>query len=147
MEDVHFFGKDKWGWLQCLPRDAPDLAIASMTGAALRLDNQKNERKGVSIYHDTNGSPVLCPVHALGQFYLCICNNGGKKKTFLSAYFDKGIEVNVTAEHISRGLNIMAAALDYLSLKGIPIGRIDTHLQLRGWANALALNGFSDMQI
>jgi hypothetical protein len=34
MEDVRFFGKDKWGWLRCPPRDAPDLEIASAMGAA-----------------------------------------------------------------------------------------------------------------
>jgi hypothetical protein len=40
-----------------------------------------------------------------------------------------------------------AAALDYPSLKGIPINKIDTHSLRSGGANALALNGYSDMRI
>jgi hypothetical protein len=40
-----------------------------------------------------------------------------------------------------------AAALDYPSLKGIPIDRIDTHSLRSGGAKALALSGYSDMQI
>jgi hypothetical protein len=147
MEDVRVFGKDKWGRLQCLPRDALDLAIASTMGATLKLDNQKNGWKGVSMYHETNGDPVLCPVCALGQRYMHICNNGGKKKTFLSTYYEGGIEVHVTAEHIFHGLKIAAAALDYPSLKEIPIKKIDTHLLPNSRANALALSCFFDMQI
>jgi hypothetical protein len=61
-----------------------------------------------------------------------ICNNGSKLKTFLSAYYDGGIEANVTVEQISYGLKVAAAALDYPSLKGIPIERIDTHLLQSG---------------
>jgi hypothetical protein len=141
MEDI-VFCKDKWGWLRCLPQGAPDLAIASATRAALKLDNQKNGWKGVSIYQEMNGDPVRCPVHALGQGYMHICKNGGKKKTFLSAYYEGGIEANVTAEHTSRGLKIAAAALDYLSPKGIPIKRTDTHSLRSGGANTLALSSF-----
>jgi hypothetical protein len=74
-------------------------------------------------------------------------NNGGKNKTFLSAYYDEGIETNVTAEHISHDLKVAAAAIDYPSLKGTPIKRIDTHLLQSGRANALALSSFLDMQI
>ncbi len=40
-----------------------------------------------------------------------------------------------------------AAALNYPSLKGIPINRIDMHSLRNGGANALALSGYSDMQI
>jgi hypothetical protein len=38
-------------------------------------------------------------------------------------------------------------ALDYPSLKGIPIKRIDMHSLCSGKANALALSGYSNMQI
>jgi hypothetical protein len=40
-----------------------------------------------------------------------------------------------------------ATALNYPSLKEIPIDRIDTHSLRSGGANALALSGYSDMQI
>jgi hypothetical protein len=87
--------------------------------------------------------PSLCTWTAL----LTYLNNGGKKKTFLSANYDGGIEANVTVEHISHGQKAAAAALDYPSLKGIPIERINTHLLRSGRASALALRGVSDMQI
>ncbi len=51
------------------------------------------------------------------------------------------------ADHISKGEKMAAAALDYPSLKGMPINRIDTHSLCSGGANALALSGYSDMQI
>jgi hypothetical protein len=51
------------------------------------------------------------------------------------------------ANQISKGLKMVAAALDYPSLKEIPIDRIDTHSLCSGGANALALSGYSDMQI
>jgi hypothetical protein len=52
MEDVHFFAKDRRGRLRRLPRDASDEDIGAAAGAALKLDNQKNGWKGVSIYHE-----------------------------------------------------------------------------------------------
>jgi hypothetical protein len=66
MEDVNFFAKDRRGWLQCLPCDASDDNIGAAAGTALKLDNQKNRWKGVSIYHETNGDPTFCPIKAIG---------------------------------------------------------------------------------
>ncbi len=63
MEDVRFFGRDKTDRLRCLPQDASDQLIATASGATtLKLDNQKNGWKGVSIYHEENGDDVMCPV-------------------------------------------------------------------------------------
>ena len=44
-------------------------------------------------------------------------------------------------------LKTAAIALEYPILKGIPIERINTHSLRSGGANALALAGYSDMQI
>jgi hypothetical protein len=73
--------------------------------------------------------------------------NGRRPKTYLSMYFEKGLEYNAMVEHIFKGLKMAAAALDYPLLKGIPIKRINTHSLCSGGANALALSGYSDMQI
>ena len=54
---------------------------------------------------------------------------------------------NITAENISATLKVAATALDYPSLKGIPIDRVDTHLLRAGGANALSLAGYSDRDI
>ncbi len=47
MEDIKFFKKDNNGSLQCLPRTAKLAYIMSADGATLKLDNQKNNWKGV----------------------------------------------------------------------------------------------------
>jgi hypothetical protein len=57
------------------------------------------------------------------------------------------VRTDVTAEHISCLLKVAAEALLYPTNKGIPIQRINTHSLLSGGANALALVGYSDMQI
>ena len=53
----------------------------------------------------------------------------------------------VLTEHISWALKLAATALNYPSLKGIPITLIDIHSLCSGGANALALCGYSDTQI
>ncbi len=68
-------------------------------------------------------------------------------KTLLSTFWDKKIETDVTAEHISRALKSAATELHYPTNKGIPITRINTHSLRSGGANALALAGYSDTQI
>jgi hypothetical protein len=76
-----------------------------------------------------------------------IHTNGGTQKTFLFAYFDKGIEINMTADHTSQALKVAAAALNYPAQKGIPIDCVDKHSLRSGDANALALSSLTDMQI
>jgi hypothetical protein len=44
-------------------------------------------------------------------------------------------------------LKLAARALEYPTIKGIPIKRINTHSLCSGGANALALAGFSDTHI
>ncbi len=100
------------------------------------------------MYHEENGDAVMCPVRAIGRRIIHICTNGGTKNTFLSAYIDKGIvELSVTADPISQAVKVAAAALDYPAKKGIPIDCMYTHSLRSGGANALALSGFTDMQI
>ncbi len=62
MEDVRFFGRDKSGRLRCLPRDALDQLIATASDAVLKLDNQKNGWKVVSMYREENSDAIMCPI-------------------------------------------------------------------------------------
>jgi hypothetical protein len=74
--------------------------------------------------------------------------NGADTKTFLSAYYDdKGQRGDITNEDVSKALKAAAAVLEYPTMKGIPIDRIDTHSLRSGNANALSLSGYSDTQI
>eukprot|EP00984_Skeletonema_dohrnii_P028532 scaffold18565_cov71-Skeletonema_dohrnii-CCMP3373.AAC.3 len=127
--DITFFKVDDRGRLRQLPRDA------------------SNGWKGVCIHQEANGDCYLCPVRALGRRYTHIRNHTSDKTTFLSAVFTNGGRMDVTSRHISEGLKLAAAALDYPSCKGIPIDRIDTHSLRCGGANALSLAGYSDRQI
>ena len=146
-EDITFFKKNGAGQLRCLSREAPASLIAVADGATMKLDNQKNGWKGVCVYQETNDEEYLCPVRALGRRFLHIRAHGGSAKTLLSTFWNKETKTDVTAEHISRALKSAATELQYLTNKGIPITRINTHSLRSGGANALALAGYSDTQI
>jgi hypothetical protein len=64
-----------------------------------------------------------------------------------SWHTNEGKYFNVTSDHITSALKLVAKALEYPILKGIPIECINTHLLRSGGANALALAGYSDTQI
>jgi hypothetical protein len=149
MEDITFFAKDKQGNLRCLPWDATVDLIAAAEGATMKLDNQKNGWKGVCVYQEANGDPLNCPVRALGRRYLHLRKNGATKKTIISAYFNKGKgrRYDATSGHVSSALKLAAGALEYPTIKGIPMERVNTHSLRSGGANALALAGYSDTQI
>jgi hypothetical protein len=142
--DITFFAKDKHGHLLCLPCDAPSDLIASANGTTMKLDNQKNGWKGVCVYQECNGDSVHCPVRALGRRYLHLRSHRATQKTIISAYYQDGKRFDVTSDHISSALKLVATALEYTILKGIPIERISTHSLRSGGANALALSGYSD---
>ena len=69
------------------------------------------------------------------------------KKTDLSAYWVGGRRKYLNAENMSAALKFATTALNYPSLKGIPIDRVDTHSLRSGGANALSLAGYSDRDI
>ena len=69
------------------------------------------------------------------------------KNTYLSAYWVGGRRKDLNAENMSTALKISTTALNYPSLKGIPIDRLDTHSLRSGGANALYLVGYRDRDI
>jgi len=147
VKDVTFFRRDKAGQLRQLPRNAEAHLIMSANSATLKLDNQKNGWKGVCIHQHTNGDSYSCPVRALGRRILHIRENNGSQNSPLSAVCTNGAWTFVTHSHMSSGIKLAAAALDYPACKGIPIERIDTHSLRCGGANALALSGYKDREI
>ncbi len=147
VEDVTFFKTDKHGILRCLPHNAPFSLITTAESATLKLDNQKNGWKGVWVHQEANGEAFNCPVKALAHRVIHICENGGDQKALLSAIYVEGVRYDVTGDDISMGLKMAATLLYYPSTWGIPIKRVDTHSLHSGGANALALSGYSDIQI
>ncbi len=129
------------------PSYAPADLIASVDGATMKLDNQKNGWKGVCVYQEANGDSIHCPVQALSRCYLHLRAHGATAKTIISAYYHDGKRFDITADHISLALKLAAKVLEYPILKGIPIEQINTHSLRSGGANALALAGYSDTQI
>ena len=59
----------------------------------------------------------------------------------------KGKRKDLNADNMSAALKFATTALNYPSLKGIPIDRVDTHSLRLGGANALSLTGYSDRYI
>lgn len=114
--------------------------------AMLQLDNHKNGCHSVCIHHETNGGSVTCSVHVLGCDYISIHGHSKKPKVTLSAYFTKGTHHDVTDKHMQAAHKYAAVMLGN-SLRGFPIEQINTHSLCSGWANALALVGYSDTQL
>ncbi len=54
---------------------------------------------------------------------------------------------DITNEDITVALKLAATILEYPTVKGKPIDRIDTHSLRSGGANVLSLAGFSDTEI
>ena len=113
----------------------------------MKLDNQINGWKGVCVYQQYNGDEQYSPVRAVGRRSVSIRKTIADRKAYLSAYWTDGKQRDVTSENISAALKFGATALDYPSLKGIPIGRVDTYSLRAGGANALSLAGYSDQDI
>ncbi len=100
------------------------------------------------VYQEINGKPYLCPVRALGRQFIHMRHNKANNKEPISAYWESHCVVAyVMAKHMTRALKLAATMLQYLTQKGMPITRINTHSLRSGGANALALSGYSDTQI
>ena len=149
MKDVAFYVRDRSGNLRQLPCDATDKWILHRAvGATLRLTNQKNGWKNVCLHQEATGDDLVCPVKALARIYCQTRKQTKNLNCFLSTYWDeKGIKRDITNKHISSGLKLAAAALNYPLSRGIDIDKIDTHSLRAGGANALSLAGYSDTQI
>jgi hypothetical protein len=80
IEDVSFYKKNSRGNLRYLPCDASDELIMMADGARLKLDNKKNGRKGVCVYHKANGDIMHCPVHATARCFLHLRSRGAMQK-------------------------------------------------------------------
>ena len=147
LQDVTFFKEDANGRLRQLSRNANEHDIMSANSATLKLDNQKNGWKGVCVNQQTNGEAIHCPVRALGRRVLHIRKHAFTLDTLLSTFVVNGQQYDVTDNDIRKSLKMAAELLNYPTLKGIPLNRIDTHSLRSGGANALSLSGFSDREI
>jgi hypothetical protein len=99
------------------------------------------------VHQETNGEAFNCPVKALGCRVIHLRENSGDNKSLLSAFYLDGIRYDVTGEDISKGLKMATMLLHYPALRGVPIEPINMHSLQSGSTNALALSGYSDMQI
>ncbi len=147
LENMTFFKTDKKGILRCLPHNAPYSLIMTVESTTLKLDNQKNGWKGLCVHQEANGEAFNCLDKALVRQVIHLRKNGGDNKSLLSVFYLDGICYDVTGEDISKGLKMAATLLHYPATRRIPIEGIDMHSLRSGGANALALSGYSDMQI
>ncbi len=127
LENITFFCRNEQGQLRCLPRDAPFEHLLTADGATFKLDNKKNDWKGICVYQQHNGNPLHCSVCALARRAIHMWTHKAKDQDYLSTYFFNGKRSDMTAEDISRHLKIAAGILNYPTRKGIPVDRVDTH--------------------
>ena len=130
-----------------LPINALGEEILSADEATLKLDNQKNGWKGVCVYQEHNGDETFSPVRALGRRCLSIQKEVRNKTTYLSAYWVGGRRKDINAENLSAALKFSTTTLNYPSLKGFLIYRVDTHSLRYLGANALSIVGYSNSYI
>ena len=147
IKDVTFFKKDSRGTLKQLPRRSSKEVILAADAVTLKLENQKNGWKGVCVSHHSNGQDYHDPVKAVARRYCHIRENTAEEDTFLSAYFEEGVRMDVRDADMRAGLKAASEALDYEGTRGIPVDKVDTHSLRIGGANALSLNGYSKEQI
>jgi hypothetical protein len=146
LRDVTFFKLDKRKRLRRLNKSARDELIMTADGFTLKIGNQKNGWKNVSIYHEANGDPFLCPGRALGRRY-CYIRKHGNERTYLSAYWIDGQRCDVADHNMRLAIKAAGRALEYPTEYGIDIERLDTHSLRSGGANQLAEAGYSEMHI
>ena len=153
VRDVAFFRRDPVtnAWRRINAERASDDDLLNAQGVTLRLRNQKNGWKNVSIFQEENGNPYNCGARAVARRVVHIRRNAGSwmaaRHLPLSTFFEGGVRKHVTQEDMSRGLKLAATMLNYPEEKGIDIERIDTHSLRGGGANALSLAGYKDRQI
>ena len=89
LEYCQFFKLEKFGQLKPLSKFESDEDIVLEDSATLKLDNQKNEWKGVCVHQHANGEKIICGVRAIGRRYCYIYKaSGGNWKIWLSEYWD-----------------------------------------------------------
>ena len=85
------------------------MAVGSCT---LKLSNQKNGWRGVCINHRANGNPIMCPVKALGRWYVHIMSNKHKQGMFLSSYYIGNEKYDVMDADIRSALKAAVVVLN-----------------------------------
>ena len=78
---------------------------------------------------------------ALGRRCVSIRQKFRNRKTYLLAYWVYGKRKDVTTDNMSALLKFVATTLDYLSLKGTPVERVEIHSLRSGGANTLSFAG------
>ena len=97
MKDVTFFKCGMEGWMNPLPRNAPEQDIMNADAATLRILNQKNGHAGACVHHSTNKEcPMACPVKALARRVAHIRRHTSNGNAFLCTYFNEAGRGSVT---------------------------------------------------
>jgi hypothetical protein len=133
-----------WEGTTLLDNSLPlDQLQARCTAATLTIDNQKNGKRGTTIHHHINNTPI-CPVQALIRRVTNITHSPfHQPDTIIGTYFDthypKGFTIN--ARQITTTLKRAVRELN-LQRHGIHPDQISSHSLRAGGATALHLNGY-----
>ena len=83
----------------------------------------------------------------LGRQCSSIFKKLNNKKTYFSACWVGGRRKDITAEIMIAALKFSATTLNYMSLTGIPVDRVDTNSLRSGGASALLLARYINRDI
>ena len=84
----------------------------TVDGFTLKIGNHKNGWKTVSIVHEANGDPYMCPGRALWRCY-CYIRKHGVEGTYLSVYWIDGKRYDVTDCNMKETIKASGRALEY----------------------------------
>ena len=134
-----------WRGTRVIPMSAQRHELEEATGVSICLENQKNGRRGDTLFHERSGNPHMCPVEAIVILVVPLRHMG--PETPLGSCFDEnGMPTRVTARHMRQALR-QAAQADNIAEQGFDLERIGTHSLRAGGAVALRLAGYDDTTI
>ena len=127
-----------------IPDNAPLETMNSADGVRICLENQKNGRKGATLYHTATGGE-FCPVRSAAR--LLSAMNHMPPATSLGTFLDSDGQLQrVTAQEIRDAVR-HAARYDKLEEAGYDLCRIGSHSLRSGGATALKLAGYDEATI
>ena len=141
VRDVTFWDKDH----NIIPKRSKLSKLLKATSASMRISNQKNGKKGQTIYAEAIHIEC-CPIKALANRVHHILSRGGNQKSLLCDYYVNTTKQQIRPKMINNALHRAIQALG-LHEAGITTKNVSSHSLRSGGATAMKIAGESDIAI
>ena len=141
VRDVTFWDKNN----RIIPKKSKLSKLQKAKAASLRIGNQKNGKKGATIYAEAINEEC-CPIRALANRVHHILNEGGNLQSLLCDYYINKEKHQIRPKMVNNALHRAVEALG-LHEVGITKKNVSTHSLRSGGATAMKLAGESDIAI